>query len=70
MGGAVIGLIPQRQGCALAGHRSVTAPGTIRGDYALNVPYNIVPGSGSAEPGDRHIKICFPELAYPSRVGR
>ena len=37
-------------------------PGTIRGDYALEVGENIVHGSDSAESADREIKIFFPEL--------
>ena len=38
-------------------------PGTIRGDYALQVSQNIVHGSDSPESADREIKIFFPELA-------
>lgn len=38
------------------------APGTIRGDYGLDVQYNIVHGSDSAESAEREIKIFFPEL--------
>ena len=37
-------------------------PGTIRGDYALEVSENIVHGSDSPEAADREIKIFFPEL--------
>jgi nucleoside-diphosphate kinase len=37
-------------------------PGTIRGDYALEVEENMVHGSDSAESADREIKIFFPEL--------
>jgi len=37
-------------------------PGTIRGDYALEVGENIVHGSDSPEAADREIKIFFPEL--------
>jgi len=37
-------------------------PGTIRGDYALGVPDNIVHGSDSPESAEREIKIFFPEL--------
>jgi nucleoside-diphosphate kinase len=39
------------------------APGTIRGDYALQVAQNIVHGSDSPESAEREIKIFFPELA-------
>jgi nucleoside-diphosphate kinase len=37
-------------------------PGTIRGDYALEVGENIVHGSDSPESAEREIKIFFPEL--------
>jgi nucleoside-diphosphate kinase len=38
------------------------APGTIRGDFALEVGENIVHGSDSPESAEREIKIFFPEL--------
>jgi nucleoside-diphosphate kinase len=37
-------------------------PGTIRGDYALEVGENMVHGSDSPEAAMREIKIFFPEL--------
>ncbi len=37
-------------------------PGTIRGDYALQVGENMVHGSDSPEAAEREIKIFFPEL--------
>ena len=37
-------------------------PGTVRGDYALQVAQNIVHGSDSPESAEREIKIFFPEL--------
>ncbi len=39
------------------------APGTIRGDHALEIGANVVHGSDSAESAQREIKIFFPELA-------
>ena len=39
------------------------APGTIRGDHALQIGENIVHGSDSPESAQREIKIFFPELA-------
>ncbi|HEY0935661.1 MAG TPA: nucleoside-diphosphate kinase [Trebonia sp.] len=39
------------------------APGTIRGDYALQVSQNIVHGSDSPDSAEREIKIFFPELS-------
>jgi nucleoside-diphosphate kinase len=38
------------------------SPGTIRGDFALQVAQNIVHGSDSPESAEREIKIFFPEL--------
>jgi nucleoside-diphosphate kinase len=38
------------------------APGSIRGDYALEVQFNLVHGSDSAESAGREIKLWFPEL--------
>jgi nucleoside-diphosphate kinase len=37
-------------------------PGTIRGDYALEVGENMVHGSDSPASADREIKIFFPDL--------
>ena len=37
-------------------------PGTIRGDYALEVQENIVHGSDSPDSAEREIKIFFPDL--------
>lgn len=38
------------------------APGTIRGDYALEVQTNIVHGSDSTYSAEREIKLFFPDL--------
>jgi nucleoside-diphosphate kinase len=40
---------------------SEATPGTIRGDYALNIEQNIVHGSADAESAKREIAIWFPE---------
>ncbi|WP_018683198.1 nucleoside-diphosphate kinase [Actinokineospora enzanensis] len=37
-------------------------PGTIRGDFGLEVQYNLVHGSDSTESAEREIKIWFPNL--------
>ncbi|MFD0772746.1 nucleoside-diphosphate kinase [Streptomonospora algeriensis] len=37
-------------------------PGTIRGDFALEVQQNIVHGSDSTYSADREIKLFFPDL--------
>jgi nucleoside-diphosphate kinase len=39
------------------------APGTIRGDFALEVQNNIVHGSDSPESAAREIALFFPDLA-------
>ena len=38
------------------------APGSIRGDYALEVTFNMVHGSDADESAEREIAIWFPEL--------
>jgi nucleoside-diphosphate kinase len=37
-------------------------PGTIRGDYALEVGQNVIHGSDSPESGVRELKLHFPAL--------
>ena len=39
------------------------APGSIRGDYALEVTFNLVHGSDSDESAEREIQLWFPGLA-------
>jgi nucleoside-diphosphate kinase len=38
------------------------APGSLRGDFGLEVQYNLVHGSDSAESAAREIKLWFPNL--------
>ncbi len=38
------------------------APGSIRGDFGLEVTFNLVHGSDSDESAEREIAIWFPEL--------
>jgi nucleoside-diphosphate kinase len=38
------------------------APGSIRGDFATEITFNLVHGSDSAESATREIGIFFPEL--------
>lgn len=38
------------------------APGTVRGDFALEVQQNIVHGSDSTYSAEREIKLFFPDL--------
>jgi nucleoside-diphosphate kinase len=35
-------------------------PGTIRGDYALNMSHNVIHGSDSPESAAREVKVFFP----------
>jgi nucleoside-diphosphate kinase len=37
-------------------------PGSIRGDFALEVTFNLVHGSDSAESAERESELFFPEL--------
>ena len=39
------------------------APGSIRGDFATEITFNLVHGSDSAGSAEREIGIFFPELA-------
>jgi nucleoside-diphosphate kinase len=41
------------------------APGTIRGDLAIELTENLVHGSDSQESATREIALFFPELASP-----
>jgi nucleoside-diphosphate kinase len=68
-GGLLVALV-------LEGHEAVTAarqvigatnpleaaPGSIRGDFGLEVQTNLVHGSDSAESAEREIGLFFPEL--------
>ena len=38
------------------------APGSIRGDYAVEVTFNLVHGSDSDESAQREIELWFPDL--------
>ena len=38
------------------------APGSIRGDFAIEVTFNLVHGSDSDESAEREIALWFPEL--------
>ena len=38
------------------------APGSLRGDFALETQFNLVHGSDSPESAEREIKLWFPEL--------
>lgn len=55
--------IPAFRGLAGATDPVAATPGTIRGDFALEVQNNIVHGSDSAESAAREIGLFFPEVA-------
>jgi nucleoside-diphosphate kinase len=40
-----------------------SAPGSIRGDFALEIGQNLVHGSDSVESAAREVKLFFPDLA-------
>src|SRR3954470_2359998 len=40
-----------------------SAPGSIRGDFALEIGQNLVHGSDSSESATREVKLFFPDLA-------
>jgi nucleoside-diphosphate kinase len=50
------------RGLAGATDPVTAAPGTIRGDHALEIGENVVHGSDSPESAEREIKIFFPDL--------
>jgi nucleoside-diphosphate kinase len=67
--GSLVALVAEGPGVveafrSLAGATNplAAAPGTIRGDHALQVTENVVHGSDSPESAEREIKIFFPEL--------
>jgi nucleoside-diphosphate kinase len=41
------------------------APGSIRGDFAIEVTFNLVHGSDSPGTAEREIALFFPELVTP-----
>ncbi len=40
----------------------VAAPGTVRGDYAVEMSHNVTHGSDSLESAEREIGLFFPDL--------
>jgi nucleoside-diphosphate kinase len=69
-GGPLVALVAEGPGAvaAVRGLMGATdplaaAPGSIRGDFALEIGENIVHGSDSAESAAREIALFFPNLA-------
>jgi len=69
IGGPLVALVVEGPH-AVAGTRGLigatnpveAGPGSIRGDYALEIGQNLVHGSDSPESAEREIKIFFPSL--------
>ena len=68
-GGPLVALVLEGQEAVKAARQVIgatdpleAAPGSIRGDYALEVQTNLVHGSDSAKSATREIGLFFPEL--------
>ena len=69
-GGPLVALVLEGENAVPAARQLIgatnpveAAPGSIRGDFALEVTFNMVHGSDSDESAEREIGIWFPELA-------
>jgi nucleoside-diphosphate kinase len=69
-GGTLVALVMEGNEAVAAARQVIgatnpveAAPGSIRGDYALEVTFNMVHGSDSDESAAREIAIWFPELS-------
>jgi nucleoside-diphosphate kinase len=69
-GGTLVAMILEGEQAVAAARQVIgatypveAAPGSIRGDYALEVTFNMVHGSDSEESAECEIGIWFPELA-------
>ena len=67
--GATFALVLEGEGAIAASRMTIgatnpaqAAPGTIRGDFALAMPNNLVHGSDSPESAEREIGIFFPDI--------
>jgi nucleoside-diphosphate kinase len=68
-GGPLVALVMEGQEAVTAARQIIGAtnpleatPGSIRGDYAVDVQTNLVHGSDSPESAEREIGLWFPEL--------
>jgi len=68
-GGPLVALVLEGHEAVTAARQTIgatnpleSAPGSIRGDYGLEVQTNLVHGSDSAESAAREIGLFFPEL--------
>ena len=69
-GGPLVAMVLEGSGAVVAARQLIgatnpleAAPGSIRGDFATEVTFNLVHGSDSDESAEREIGIWFPELA-------
>ena len=69
-GGTLVAMVMEGTEAVAAARQAIgatnpveAAPGSIRGDYALEVTFNMVHGSDSDESASREIAIWFPELS-------
>jgi nucleoside-diphosphate kinase len=69
-GGTLVALVLEGEEAVKAARQLIgatnpveAAPGSIRGDFALEVTFNMVHGSDSDESAEREIGIWFPELS-------
>jgi nucleoside-diphosphate kinase len=69
-GGTLVAIVMEGTEAVAAARQTIgatnpieAAPGSIRGDYALEVTFNMVHGSDSDQSAEREIGIWFPELA-------
>jgi nucleoside-diphosphate kinase len=69
-GGPLVAMVLEGPEAVLAARQLIgatnpleAAPGSIRGDYAVEVTFNLVHGSDSDESAAREIGIWFPELS-------
>ena len=67
--GPLVAAVLEGQGSVAAARQVIgatdpleAAPGSIRGDYALEVTFNLVHGSDSDESAEREIALWFPDL--------
>jgi nucleoside-diphosphate kinase len=68
--GPLVALVLEGTGAVAAARQVIgatnpleAAPGSIRGDFATEVTFNLVHGSDSDESASREIALFFPELA-------
>ena len=69
-GGTLVAIVMEGTEAVAAARQTIgatnpveAAPGSIRGDYALEVTFNMVHGSDSDQSAEREIGIWFPEIS-------